>query len=109
MALLGPDIDSTLQTQVDACSTVSGGMCTNEYNPCQVLFNIVDNSQLNVGYKKFIDLNCASKTNSLMCEMIGTNLSFLFLFFLFHTLCVPAFPIRHNDLFIYSPSNDKMS
>ena len=84
MALLGPDIDSTLQTQVDACSTVStGGMCNNEYNPCQVLFNIVDNSQLNVGYKKFIDLNCASKTNSLMCEMIGTNLSFLFLFYYF--------------------------
>lgn len=72
MALLGPDIDSTLQTQDMACATVSGGTCSSdEYNPCQVLFNIVDDSQLNLGYKKFMDLNCASKTNSLMCEMIG--------------------------------------
>ena len=101
MALLGPDIDTTLQTQVEACSTVSGGMCTNEYNPCQVLFNIVDNSQLNVGYKKFIDLNCASKTNSLMCEMIGKNSSFLFLFYYFILIigCFSTFLICDNHLF----------
>ena len=71
MALLGPNIDSTLQTQNTACSTVSGGACNDEYNPCQVLFNIVEDSTLNFGYKRWIDLNCATKTRSLMCEVIG--------------------------------------
>ena len=71
MALLGPDLDSTLQTQNTACSTVNDGTCNGEYNPCQVLFNLSENSELNLGYSKWIDVNCGSKTNSLMCEIIG--------------------------------------
>ena len=79
MAMIGPDLDTTVQTQNPACSTAtvtgSGLACTAEYNPGSLLFNLVENSALNLGYKKWMDLNCATKTNSLMCEMIGIKLT----------------------------------
>ena len=75
MALIGPDLDTTVQTQNPACSVVSsGGVCSSEYNPGSLLFNMVENSALNLGYRKWMDVNCATKTKSLMCEMIGINI-----------------------------------
>ena len=72
MAMLGPDLDYTAQTQNMGCATVSSsGACNSDYNPGSLMFNMVENSDLNKGYKKWIDVNCATKTNSLMCEMIG--------------------------------------
>ena len=73
MALLGPNVDTTAQTQNAACSTVVGGVCTSDYNPGGLLFNTAENSNFNLGYKKWIDLNCATKTNSIMCGMIGKH------------------------------------
>ena len=72
LALLGPDIDSTLQTQNSACNVVdANGTCAQEYNPCQVMFNLVENSDQNSGFSRWVDVNCARKTLSVMCEIIG--------------------------------------
>ena len=77
MALLGPNIDTTSQTQNTACSTVTGtGSVTNDYDPTQPMFNLCENSILNNGYKRWIDVDCGRKTKSLMCEMIGIKLIF---------------------------------
>ena len=74
MALLGPNIDTTGQTQNTDCTTVTmAGECNTEYDPCQPIFNTNVNSPLNLGFTRWIDLNCASKTNSLMCTMIGKS------------------------------------
>ena len=78
MAMLGPDLDFTAQTQNLGCATVSSsGTCNADYNPGSLMFNMVENSLLNPGYKKWIDVNCATKTKSLMCEMIGKHLTIL--------------------------------
>ena len=78
MAMLGPDLDFTAQTQNIGCATVSSsGTCNADYNPGSLMFNMVENSNLNLGYKKWIDVNCATKTNSLMCEMIGKHLKII--------------------------------
>ena len=79
MAMLGPDLDYTAQTQNIGCATVSSsGSCNADYNPGSLMFNMVENSLLNPGYKKWIDVNCATKTNSLMCEMIGKHLRIIY-------------------------------
>ena len=85
MALLGPNIDTTAQTQNTACSTVTaGGSVTDDYDPTQPMFNLCENSILNNGYKRWIDVDCGRKTKSLMCEMIGIKLIFCFGFFSNH-------------------------
>ena len=78
MALLGPNIDTTTQTQNTACGTINpDGTCSNDYDPTQPLFDLNENLALNNGYKKWIDLDCGRTTNSLMCDMKGISRSMI--------------------------------
>ena len=73
MIVYGPDLDFTSHTQDYNHLTVdvnTGAINTDEYDSCDLLFDI-EVTEHNFQYKKWSDINCARKTHSLMCAIIG--------------------------------------